>query len=287
MAKTTVRAAEQKEFVRIFDGVCNWNSVWERWNDMVILFSDTILNSVDLNHREKREAEYQAVARKYKPEELAQFSRLFGEMVEQLERNPFQDFLGSMYMELGIGSSMHGQFFTPFGVCQMMASTSLPEKVVREQLDRHGYISIHDCACGAGATLIAAAERLHEMGVNYQERALFTGQDLDTVVARMCYIQLSMIGCAGHVRIGDSLMNPDTYDILLGDGTEDTWILPTTYLSQVWQGRLLARYFDRYAFRAPKQARKQPPDKEPQQKSREVKQHGPKPGGSLQLSFFE
>ena len=244
MSAVTVRGADAKAFVKCFNSICQWNNGWDRWNDMVNLFAIEIANAVDLNHREKRNETYKRIAAKYKPEEFRQFGELFTILVESLERNPFQDFLGQMYMELDMGSKSHGQCFTPYSVCQMMATMAMPEEMVRKQLDERGWISINDCACGAGATLIAAAERLMQIEVNYQQHALFVAQDLDSTVAMMCYVQMSLIGCAGRVRIGDTLMNPDVGDILMGDGSANTWYMPMFY-SYPWQGRLIARWMDR------------------------------------------
>ena len=143
-----------------------------------------------------------------------------------------------------MGSKAHGQCFTPFGVCQAMASMAIPEEKVRQQLDEHGWISINDCACGAGATLIAAAERLYQMGINYQEKALFVAGDIDNTVGMMCFIQLSLLGCAGRIRIADALMNPETGPTLIGNGGANTWYLPMFY-STVWSGRLFAWHMDR------------------------------------------
>ncbi len=240
----TVRGTDARAFVKCFNGICQWNNGWDRWNDMINLFAIEIANTVDLNHKDQRNETYKRIAAKYKPEEFRQFGELFTILVESLERNPFQDFLGQMYMELDMGSKSHGQCFTPFGVCQAMASMAMPEEMVRKQLDERGWISINDCACGAGATLIAAAERLMQMEVNYQQHALFVAQDLDSTVAMMCYVQLSLIGCAGRVRIGDTLINPDVGDILMGDGSANTWYMPMFY-SYPWQGRVIARWMDR------------------------------------------
>ena len=243
MSAGTVRGADAREFVKAFNGICNWNGTWERWNDMVNLFAIEIANAVDLNNRPKREEEYIRIRKRYAEDEFKRFGALFRILVESLERNPFQDFLGAMYMELDMGSKAHGQCFTPFGVCQAMASMAMPEEKVRQQLDERGWISINDCACGAGATLIAAAERLHQMGINYQQTALFVAGDIDNTVAMMCYIQLALLGCAGRIRIGDSLTNPDVGDLLMGDGKSNTWYLPMLY-GPVWSGRIFARRMD-------------------------------------------
>lgn len=243
MSKNQVRDKEQKEFVKLFDSICQWNSRWDRWNDMVKLFAIEISNPVDALHRESRNKTYAAIAQKYKPEEFQRFVPLLVELISNFEKNPFQDFLGSMYMDLELGSSQNGQFFTPYNICQMMAEVSISDDV-NDKIAERGWVSLHDPTCGGGATLIGAAEALYKRGINYQERALFFGQDLDQTVALMCYIQLSLIGCAGYVRIGDTLNNPPTGDVLLRQTDSDTWYTPM-YFSAFWQGRVFARSLDR------------------------------------------
>lgn len=281
MAKLTVRAKEQKQFVKLFSEVCHWNSPWERWNDMITMFAIEIANPLDTVNREARNELYASIARKYSPEEMIRFAGLFAEMVTQLELHPFQDFLGSMYMELELGNDHAGQFFTPYNVCKMMAETQVTE-VVAQHIQDHGYISINDPACGGGATLIAAAGALHEMEIDWQNKAYFIGQDLDTTVAMMCYVQLSLIGCAGYVRIGDTLTNPPTGDLLLGEGTPNVWYFPMTFLSREWQDRIIGRHLMRVIRSIPMPEPKQIIKEEPKD-VRSV----PDSGAGIQLSFFD
>ena len=98
MSAGTVRGADAREFVKAFNGICNWNGFWERWNDMVNLFAIELANAVDLNNREKREKDYIRIRDRYKPDEFSRFGEVFCLLVESLERNPFQDFLGAMYL---------------------------------------------------------------------------------------------------------------------------------------------------------------------------------------------
>lgn len=243
MGAGTVRGADAREFVKAFNAICNWNNGWERWNDTMSLFAIEISNTVDLINREEREAEYIRIRQKYSEKEFERFQEVFQILIDSLERNPFQDFLGTMYMELDMGSKTHGQNFTPFGVCQAMANIAMPEAVIRERLEKRGWIAINDCACGAGATLIAAAERLYQLGINYQQKAMFVAGDIDTTVGKMCYVQLSLLGCPGRVRLGDSLANPEVGDVLIGERGPNTWRTPMFY-SDIWFGRVRARYMD-------------------------------------------
>ena len=49
---------------------------------------------------------------------------------------------------------------------------------------------------------------MREKGVNYQRNVYFVAQDIDSLVAKMCYIQMSLLGMPGIVIVGDTLSSP-------------------------------------------------------------------------------
>lgn len=156
-----------------------------------------------------------------------------------MEAYPDCDFLGELYMELELGNKHGGQFFTPYGLCQAMARVNIKRQHIDDEMARQGYFSINDCACGAGALLVAAANHLHEIGFDYQRNALFVAQDIDSTTALMCYIQLSLLGCAGYVIIGDTLAAPQTGPVLFGEENSRCWYTPL-YFENTWTIRRLA-----------------------------------------------
>ena len=90
---------------------------------------------------------------------------------------------------------------------------------------------MNDCACGAGATLIAARNSLKHTGIGTNQ-TLFVGQDVDRTAALMCYIQLSLLGCAGYVVIADTLSKPVVGKIIpRRKAGQDIWFMPGLYLS--------------------------------------------------------
>ena len=65
------------------------------------------------------------------------------EVVAELERDPEQDFLGELFMALGLGNEWKGQFFTPYSVCRAMsAMTYAPDMTAR--IEKQGWISVND-----------------------------------------------------------------------------------------------------------------------------------------------
>lgn len=241
-----VRDTHQKAFAKIFDGLVGRYSRWQVWQDFIVLSACSVSNMVDKSHAEKREKTYLSIAGKYSPEEMSAFSRMLAEIVLGIESNPDQDFLGELYMNLELGNSQAGQFFTPYDVCRMMARVTI-EETVREKVEQHGWVAVNDCACGAGATLIAAANECLRQGVNYQTRVLFTAQDIDWIVGMMCYLQLSLIGAAGYVEITDSLIKPtlcvDRRGLIPRPGP-NVWYTPM-YFREEWHFRRVYARMDR------------------------------------------
>ena len=189
----------RKEFLKIFRSLTNrWRS-WDIWTDFVAMTACAISNSVDKLHFDEREKTYLRIINKYNKQEQEAFTQLFAYVVAALEANPEQDFLGDIYTELGLNSQEHKQIFTPYNICHFMAEIAIGD--LAAQVESKGVVEIHDCCCGAGATLIAASnvakEKLEKAGLNYQNHILITGQDIDYLVAMMCYIQLSLLGMAG------------------------------------------------------------------------------------------
>lgn len=277
-------SARQREFVKEYEKLCYRFHRWEVWKDFVVLVACSISNAVDKRHAEAREALYMNTIRKYSREEADTFPHLFGLITMGMEEDPDHDFLGELFMLLGLGNDAGGQFFTPYSVCKMMASVSMREELVRKEIEKRSYISVHDCACGAGATLIAAAQYLKEIGINYQQQAIFVGQDIDYTTALMCYIQLSLLSCAGYVHVGDTLAHPMTGHVLFGDGQDATWYTPM-FFTDAWHTRRAAERF-RMIFRklgAPAEAEKredsETPGNTPQTAPKELGEEIPKEAG--------
>lgn len=232
----------QKEFLTTFKQIASAGyRSFEVWNDFVVMAACALSNPVDKTHFEEREKRYLKIIRKYRKKEQALFPELLAHTVMALEANPEQDFLGSMYMELDLGSKRLQQIFTPYHICQLMAAITVEN--VAEQVNEHGYISINDPCCGGGATLIAgvneARKQLEKADLNYQNHVLVVAQDIDECVALMCYIQLSLLGVAGYVKVGDSLTEPMT----TGDKLDHYWFMPM-YFSNIWTMRRVFRGFD-------------------------------------------
>lgn len=251
MGRSNVRhlrgAERQKNLVRIFDEACYRHNRWSVWADFVVMAAISISNAVDKSNYESREKTYLSLAAKYNERELECFSRMFAEIICGIEDNPDQDFLGELYMALGLGNENNGQFFTPYDVCRMMAAMTYGE-VLEKKISDQGWVSVNDPACGAGALLIAFANECRRPGrnINYQTSVLFVAQDIDMIVGCMCYIQLSLLGCPGYVVIANTLTNPGTSIDgrgLIPKHGENIWYTPF-YFRDIWHWRRIWTQMD-------------------------------------------
>lgn len=232
------RADAEKEFLRIFKELTYRHRAWDVWRDFVTMFACAISNAVDKSHYDEREALYMKTIKKYNKQEQMLFPALTAETVMALESNLEQDFLGKIFMNLELGDNAKAQIFTPYHVCELMAKMSIGD--ITSQIKKDGYITINDPCCGAGATLIAGAnearKQLEKDNLNFQNHVLIAAQDIDETVALMCYIQLSLMGLAAYVKIGNSLTEPMCPD----DTLENYWFTPI-YFSDAWTFRRIFR----------------------------------------------
>lgn len=196
----------RKEFLRVFRQLTYRHRSWDVWSDFIIMFACALSNPVDKDHFDEREALYLRTIKRYN--------------------------------KLGLNSKEHEQIFTPYHVCELMAEITMEDIV--EKVKKDGYITLNDPCCGAGATLIAgihaARKRLEKANLNYQNHILVAAQDIDMVVALMCYIQLSLLGVAAYIKVGNSLTEPMTEN----DSLDNYWFT-MMYFSDIWSMRRLLR----------------------------------------------
>jgi type I restriction-modification system DNA methylase subunit len=228
--------------IKLFDKFRYKYSAWQVFDDFIYLCAASLAQPVC--RVQSREDEYLRRIKAY-PKELQElFPTMLAELVMAFEQEGFADILGDIYMSQNFGDSRKGQYFTPTPVCDFMAQIHAESAV--EGIKEKGFISVNDPAVGSGAMLIAFAKACFEQGINYQQNVLFVGQDVDGVVARMAFVQLSLLGCAGYIAIGDSLSNPITGDALSPNtDNHDVWFTPM-FFREEWEWRRLWKGVGRF-----------------------------------------
>lgn len=233
------RKDSQAEFHKLFSTLCNTKSSWEAWADFVAMSALAISNGFDREGptHDDREQQYLRTIKRYSKSEQQIFPELFAVMVNALEHDPDQDFLGEMFMGLNLGNHWKGQFFTPYNICRLMSELTITD--LEDRIEKKGWVGINDPCCGAGALLIAARNTMVREKRGPRE-ALYVAQDVDRTAALMCYIQLSLLGCAGYVVVGNSLTNPlaGASPLLISPSPEhEIWLMPALY-DEVWCARI-------------------------------------------------
>jgi type I restriction-modification system DNA methylase subunit len=196
-----MRQTELQKAILAISGRYTAYEIFMDWIECVAL---ALSNSVHLIHSQlwqEREDKYMTIMKKYTHEERQKFPEMLAWLVEELEDDP-RDVLGEVFMRSGMGSDAGGQFFTPFNISKLMASLSINRPEDSED------ITVNEPSCGAGGSIIAAALKLKEEGVDYQRRMKVVCQDLDWRCVYMCYVQLSYMGINAICVQGDTLLDP-------------------------------------------------------------------------------
>lgn len=199
MTSTPAALTYRADFLKVFRQLCGGRyHGHDVWRDFIEMSAMALANALLMD--EAREKRYMDIVKRYTKDEVNLFCRLHALTVIALD-TAFQDFLGSIFMELELGNAAQGQFFTPYELCRLMAAQTIELDIFNKQ----EFITINDPAVGGGALLIAAAEYLHQNKINFQDRMHATAVDVSNTAAYMCYIQLYLLGVPAMVIVGNSL----------------------------------------------------------------------------------
>ena len=171
------------------------------FRDWCHCYAIAIANTVTLEHTplwEAREKQYLEIVKRYDNKDVQVFPTLCDLLVQAFNRYPFEDYLGSLYMELFGGNKQLGQCFTPMSLYKPCAKVSVQPREGEVQ-------TLADECSGGGAMLIAACEVYQDAGIDYQRWLKITAGDLDKLCVHMTYIQLSLIGARATVFHHDAL----------------------------------------------------------------------------------
>lgn len=226
------REAIAGPFADAFRSACGNDSPYECWQRFVYGTSSEIAQAFGQDI--SRISGIADASREKAAERIGSYHGMLSAWLDAIEENPFQDFLGDAFMRLGIGNEAGGQFFTPYHIARTVAEAAIGG--FRDLPDK-GWVSIYEPSCGAGACAIAALDVLGSRGVDWQRGAFLVCQDVSESTALMCYMQLSMIGAAATVIVGDTLAGERAVALHTPVAvTDPAWVLRMVRgeLSDVW-----------------------------------------------------
>jgi hypothetical protein len=177
---------------------------YEVFADWIACSALAISNAVDWSQKEEREKEYARIQAKYRAEDFELFPQMFAELTYALEERE-HDALGAIFGELEIHNKDAGQFFTPAGVTDLMASLISDFDTLVDAIHAKGYVTIQEPAVGAGAHVISMAKNMRKLGFNYQRQMHCVAIDIDRRCVHMAYLQFSLLGIPAVIYEGNTL----------------------------------------------------------------------------------
>lgn len=192
----------KKVFKDILVEISKSRDIRKSFEDFVLCSAYAISNSCNYNN--DIEQEYLNIAKKYSKNELSDFAQMLAYLqLECVKDNPI-DILGNVYEEIGMSNKAKGQFFTPESVCDLITSLTLSDKNFNENIEKKGYFSMNDPACGSGRFLFSAIDYLKNKNVPLN-KVLVEGDDISLLCCCMTYINLSLRGINGYVKHQNTL----------------------------------------------------------------------------------
>lgn len=199
----------KSDFINTLKNIDQTKSLCEVFQDFVFFSAAFFRNSVgqldslymDMNI----ENEYiQRMKRYESPKSKNGFGELLALLIEMhsTKQLPY-DVLGSIYMELEIGNQHIGQYYTPSALCDVMADLAL--KNFPSIIEKQGFVTVSDPACGSGATLLSCVKVFIENKYRVENTLYIEATDIDRHAALMCYVQLTLWAVPCKIYVGNSL----------------------------------------------------------------------------------
>ena len=192
----------KKAFKDILVEISKNRDIRKTFEDFLLCSAYAISNSC--NYNDDIEQEYLNIAKKYSEDELSGFAQMLAYLQIECDLDNPTDILGYIYEELGMSSKAKGQFFTPEPVCDFIIGIMLSDKNANEVIEKNGYFSMNDPACGSGRFLFSAIDYLKDKDVPLN-KVVVEGDDISLLCCCMTYINLSLRGVSGYVKHQNTL----------------------------------------------------------------------------------
>lgn len=212
------------DFVRSFNRIASHRHRYEVFRDFVSMAAISMHNAI--RKIPSLEDEYLKIVKRYERDQVTELCGLFAKLVMLLDTEP-QDVLGPLYMDLELGNTQAGQFFTPHEISELMARLTYGDEL--KTLDKP-FITLSEPACGAGGMVLAFVKVMLSHGHDPAKRLWVQCQDVDRTAALMCYLQLSLWNVPAAVIVGNTLAME----------VREVFYTPAHYLG-LWEYRLRRR----------------------------------------------
>ncbi|WP_282611182.1 N-6 DNA methylase [Pelagibius sp. Alg239-R121] len=192
-----------KAFIKILREIDPGKDGYTKFRDFLTMASCALdKKTAEPTWAEALEEQYMQVVRSYrKKDDVRRMPELLAMVFDKAGQR--SDFLGNVAGELGLQEGAIGQFFTPYEVCRLIAEINCGD--LEQKLERKGFITLQEPACGAGAMVLAIAGviegKCHDQASCLRIEAI----DIAEIPYRMCFLQLACRGLSGRVWRGNTL----------------------------------------------------------------------------------
>ena len=195
-----------KPFLKLADITRGRISRSQTFSDFVTYCALLLSARTDPVHTESRSEALKQLMQSYEEPELQAFHKnlllMCETAVNNIDAGRYEDFFGTVFMQIGSPNKSLQQCFTPPDIGRAMAMLTMPEDI---KLPAAGYFTLNDCACGSGILLLSGAERLAENGFNTAQQMVVQAVDMDIRCVHMAYLNLALYGVPAVVIHGNSL----------------------------------------------------------------------------------
>lgn len=200
------------------------------WRDFLVIGA---CSTSPLKQSEYR-PEFINITGRYSSNELMLMMEMLEITATALDSNPENDFLKESYTFLGLEIPQSKR------KSSSRIRTSVNTTRLKEKLATRPWLTVKDDACGSGSAIIQLLNKCRQENINYQSTVLFVAKDHNREFALACYLQLSLLGCAGYVIAPNALGFSHSVGGALYDAHQgyEIWVLPMTYTGD-WQWRLI------------------------------------------------
>jgi hypothetical protein len=149
-----------------------------------------------------REAEYLAVAKRYQRDELDKLGRALGQLITEMEAQPFTDLLGPCYITVASPATIEsrGEFYTPREISQAIARLLMDVDAI---VEKGSPVTVLEPAAGSGGMVLALTELFAP--AKAVDLLRVTCWDVSPVACDMAYINLTLWGVPAEIVCGNSL----------------------------------------------------------------------------------
>lgn len=191
----------KKDFKELFLTIAPHKNRLGVFSDFIFCMAAAYKNSIHLS--DIIEDQYLKTINEYSKNDRDNICKLFSLSVLIADSGCPQDHLGEFYMEMNFSNCHSGQHFTPSSISNLLARLQLSN--INELIKNKSYADINDPACGSGSTFLACINYCLHNNINPQKQIFIQGQDIDKIVALICYVQLCMWHIPCEIVIGDTL----------------------------------------------------------------------------------